>query len=96
MFCLDSCPNEAYVFAIGGEKTFRVWDVREVKDGKYIGNCIFTIKAMYILSRNIDSYVRIEHWILLLFTFYNKEVPTLIKSSTFVYLVLHYPLVFIS
>lgn len=25
------------MFAIGGEKTFRVWDVREVKDGKCMG-----------------------------------------------------------
>lgn len=35
LLCLDSCPDMGYVFAMGGEKTFKVWDVREVKDGKW-------------------------------------------------------------
>ncbi|XP_052812037.1 periodic tryptophan protein 1 homolog [Mya arenaria] len=32
LLCMESCPDAPYVFAIGGEKKFKLWDIRDIKD----------------------------------------------------------------
>ena len=33
--CMDNCPDEPYVFALGGTKKLKVWDIRENSDGMF-------------------------------------------------------------
>ncbi|KAH3724759.1 periodic tryptophan protein 1 homolog [Dreissena polymorpha] len=32
LLCLENCPDAPYVFAMGAEKKFKVWDLRDIKD----------------------------------------------------------------
>lgn len=55
---MDSCPEAPFVFAVGGEKEIKVWDIRESATGSANPMLIHKYKELFILVLVLQSVLK--------------------------------------
>lgn len=55
---MDSCPEAPFVFAVGGEKEIKVWDIRESATGTANPMLINKYKDLFMLVLVLQSILK--------------------------------------